>query len=172
MPDSVIGAGALIELAEIAARSPEGCFVEIGVYKGGSAAYLASIAEQQKRQLFLYDTFSGIPFKGCDDRHEVGDFADTSADAVREAIPTATVVKGVFPESLVSMPPVAFVHVDCDQYESVKAACKSMPPLMVNGGALLFDDYGCLPGATKAVDESFPEVSITRNGKAVVYVAR
>lgn len=169
-PASAIGEGALVNLAEIAATAPEGCFVEVGVYKGGSAAWLAEVARQQGRQLYLYDTFAGIPYAGPLDQHVVGDFGDTSAEAVRAALPDAVVIEGVFPNSLVRMPPVAFAHIDCDQYEAVKAACLALTPLMVSGGIMVFDDYGCLPGATQAVDEYFPTIELTRHHKALVRI--
>ena len=52
----------LLELAATAKTTPAGCFVEVGVWKGGSASYLTEVAEQQNREIFLYDTFTGIPF--------------------------------------------------------------------------------------------------------------
>lgn len=156
LPNPLIGEPTAAWLAGVAWASPEGCFVEIGVYQGGSARFLGEIAKAQGRELFLYDTFTGIPFKDAVDSHQVGDFSDTSAEAVAEAVPHAVIVKGVFPASLVPMPPVAFCHVDADQYRSVKAACEVLGPLMVKGGVMVFDDYNALEGAKRAVDECFP----------------
>ena len=68
------------------------------------------------------------------------------------------------------MPPIAFAHLDCDQYRSVKESVEYIKPLMMTGGVIWFDDYGCLPGATKAVDELFPRVEITRTHKAYVRI--
>jgi len=167
---SVIGEPAVENLCEIAGNAPPGCFVEFGVYRGGSAIKLAEVARKQGRVLYLYDTFQGIPFADDVDSHKTGDFGDTDVDAVRLAIPDAIIVQGVFPETLIPMPPIAFVHVDADQYRSVKAACELFPPLMVKGGVMLFDDYGCLDGATQAVHEHFENVQKTPHGKAVVVV--
>jgi len=154
-PDTLLGTAQLESLMNLAANSPiGGCFVEFGVYKGGSAYHLARVAENQGRELHLYDTFSGIPYRGEFDQHNVGDFADTNYEAVSAAVPYARVHPGLFPDSLVPMPPVAFAHIDCDQYESVKAAIEHLGPLMMKHGVMVFDDVPCLASATKALDES------------------
>lgn len=169
-PGSVIQPFGRQVLCEIAAATPPGCFVEFGVFKGGSAYDLAEVARQQGRALYLYDTFEGIPFKHDDyDLHKVGDFSETSLEAVQRAIPDAICIKGIFPGSLIRMPPIAFCHVDADQYESIKAACNVFPSLIVKGGVMVFDDYGCLPGATKAVEDAFSgRIEITSHKKALV----
>lgn len=166
-PESLLGDLQLEVMMEMAAFSPPGCFVEVGVYKGGSAWFLAKIAKQQGRELYLYDTFTGIPHRHRDyDPHHIGDFAETSFEAVCDAIPMATVVMGVFPHSLTRMPPVAFAHIDADQYQSVKDAITTLKPLMVEGGIMLFDDVHCLPGADIALYESGLVTYDNRAGKA------
>ena len=72
----------------------------------------------QNRKIFLYDTFTGIPCRDVMDVHQIGDFGDTSFEAVRDALPYAKVVQGLFPDSAVKMPKIAFVHIDVDQYKS------------------------------------------------------
>jgi hypothetical protein len=59
------------------------------------------------------------------------------------------------------------VHVDADQYDSLRAACEIFPPLMVSGGVMVFDDYGHLAGATQAVRDWAQPIEITENGKAL-----
>lgn len=87
----------------------------------------------------------------------VGDFSDTSLEEVQESIPYAKITKGIFPQSAESLdlPGVAFVHLDCDQYQSIKEAALFLSPRMVKGGIMWFDDYGCLEGANRAVNELF-----------------
>lgn len=152
-PVSLVGSGAIEDLHAIAKASPPGCFVEFGVYQGGTAWHLAQIAREQGRELFLYDTFAGIPGKDDIDSHQIGDFADTSLEQVKAAIPDAHYCVGVFPETLAPMPPIAFVHVDADQYQSLKDAIRRFVPLMVQGASIVFDDYKCLAGADKAIAE-------------------
>jgi hypothetical protein len=156
-------------MLELAAKSPAGgCFVEVGVYKGGAAWHLAQLARRQRRQLHLFDTFTGIPEALPDDTHKVGDFADTAYDMVKELIPDAVFHVGIFPNTLpLHMPPIAFAHIDCDQYMSTHAAIARLP--MTVGGIMLFDDYRCTWGATRAVDEAFGNrIHLTKQDKAYV----
>jgi len=140
-------------LAKLAQSTPAGAFVEVGVYHGGTAWHLAQVAQAQGRPCYLYDTFTGIPYRGELDSHRVGDFADTSVEEVKTAIPYATVVAGIFPDSAVEMGPVAFVHLDVDQYRSYREALAYFQPRMVEGGVIWCDDVGCLAGADAAVKE-------------------
>jgi O-methyltransferase len=169
-PPSVVAPSAIYDLVSLSLITPpEGCFVEVGVYKGGTAWHLAQIAEERNVPLFLYDTFTGIPFQDEIDKHAPGDFGDSDAGAVRNAVPYATVIEGVFPESKVEMPKIAFAHIDCDQYKSIVDSVKSLAPLMMPHGIMVFDDYGHLEGATKAVHDLFGDkINISRAGKAFV----
>lgn len=157
IPPSLVGPHVIECLIETASHSPAGCFVEIGVYKGGTAWHLAQLAQEQGRDIYLFDTFTGIPYKGQYDPITVGTFNETSVEEVRTAIPYANIVQGIFPQSATSieLQKVAFAHLDCDQYQSIKEAAQFLMPLMVKGGIMWFDDYGCLEGANMAVDELF-----------------
>jgi O-methyltransferase len=172
-PASLIAPNILHELLETARAAPPGDFVEVGVYQGGSAAYLAEAARESGRRLFLFDTFAGIPHANPEqgDAHKVGDFCDTSPDAVRAAIPEAIIRVGVFPDTLTDdVGPIALAHIDCDQFQSVRDCCIELAPRMVAGGVMIFDDYDCLEGARHAVDACFGErVEKSAEGKARVY---
>jgi O-methyltransferase len=151
---SLISGPAIAELLRLARAAPPGRIAEIGVYKGGSAWHLARL----NRELHLFDTFAGIPFKGELDYHKIGDFSDTSVEAVAEAIPTAIFHVGIFPETLPEdLTDFGFVHVDCDQYQSVRDCIQHLGPRMLPGGVMVFDDYGHLEGATAAVKELLGE---------------
>ena len=152
LPSAIGDKGIIKELIKIASKSPAGCFVEVGVYKGGTASYLTELAEKQGREIYLYDTFTGIPFKEDYEVCNVGNFGDTSFESVRDALPYAKVTQGIFPESAIEMPSVAFVHLDVDQYKSYVDCINYFKPKMVPGGIMWFDDYA-LSGAKKAVDE-------------------
>jgi O-methyltransferase len=156
-PESLVGPHVIECLIDTASKTPPGCFVEVGVYKGGTAWHLSKLAEEQDRHIFLFDTFTGIPYKGEFDPVTVGAFNETSLEEVQKAIPYANIVEGIFPQSAekIKLPDVAFAHLDCDQYQSIKEAAQFLSPLMVSGGIMWFDDYGCLDGANKAVDELF-----------------
>lgn len=174
-PPSLIPQDDLNELVQAAYAAPAGDLVEVGVYRGGSAWYLAGVAREQKRRLWLFDTFNGIPQADRTlDLHRKGEFSDTSVEAVRGAIPDAVIVPGVFPKTLKQaesdgLEAIAVAHIDCDQYKSVLACCQELGPLMVKGGVMIFDDYGLLDGTRQAVDEVFKDrVRFSFRGKASV----
>lgn len=153
-PRSLVAPETIQALLGVASLTPPGAFVEVGVYQGGTAWHLSELAQEQDRLLYLYDTFTGIPYKGEIDSHVIGDFRDTSADTLRQLLPYSIITEGIFPRSaLPGMAPVAFVHLDCDQYQSYAEALAHLNPLMTPGGVIWCDDVPCLAGATAAVSE-------------------
>lgn len=165
-PPSQVGPDTIKAMLAVARQAPPGPFVEVGVYKGGTAWHLGELALEQDRELWLYDTFAGIPFAGPRDSHKVGDFGDADYAAVQRAIPHARLVMGIFPESAYGpryFPKrlVAFAHLDCDQERSYREALGFLIPRMAPGGFLWFDDAPCLSGAERAVLERFPRERIT-----------
>ena len=158
-PNAQIGPLTIEQLIAAARSSPLlGCFVEVGVFQGGSAIHLHKLACDQGRELFLYDTFEGMPhFEPGLDSHPLGDFAACSASKVQDLCPYALVVPGIFPSSALDMPPIAFAHVDVDNYQSVKETAEYLRPRMMEGGVMWFDDSPCLAGAAKATLELFGE---------------
>ena len=168
-PVSLLSEGAIEDLLAAAEKCPPGCFVEVGVYMGGSGYHLAQLAKKQWRQCFLYDTFSGIPHKSSIDHHPLGDFGNADYETVKDSIPYAHVIKGVFPGSSVLMPPVAFAHLDCDQYQSIIESVNYLMHRMSMGGIMWFDDSPVLAGAKQAVYELFGDSpKLSRNGKHYV----
>jgi O-methyltransferase len=164
--DSLISAGNLEILLDHAASVPPGAFVEVGVYRGGSARALYRLAEAQGRALYLYDTFAGHPEPSVHDGpdHPAGRFADCAdPDALRAEMPNAWIIPGRFSTESAPSVPVAFAHVDVDLYDA-------LAPLMVPGGIMYFDDYGVpgCDGATRAVHELFANWQPLPNGKALV----
>jgi len=143
-----------------------GDVAEAGVYQGGSAAMLAALtARCRPKQLHLFDTFKGIP--DCNpevDCHNIGDFSDTSLQAVKEKIGHQEIVvyhEGAIPATFIGMEGMvfSFVHVDVDVYPSYRDCLNFFWPRLSPLGVMVFDDYGhpsCL-GARKAVDEFFAD---------------
>lgn len=156
---TLIGEDRAEAMAKMAEGTPTGCFVEIGVYKGGSAFYLQQVATKQGRKLHLFDTFTGIPYQEEIDDTPVGCFSDTSLNEVKTYLPKAIFHVGVFPETLTDdVEDIAFVHFDGDQYRCTKAIKTHIWPRMVSGGIIVFDDscfHGGLRGVNKALEEDF-----------------
>ena len=60
-PPSVVSDGQIAEMVRLAGSVPAGHFVEVGVFRGGTAWHLAQLTGDD-RELHLFDTFSGMPF--------------------------------------------------------------------------------------------------------------
>jgi len=151
-------------MLETLAREPSGQapIVEVGVYKGGSAWYLANAARARGCALHLFDTFTGIPFQDPEDENYIGKFGDTSQQAVAALIPDALFHVGLFPQTMpADLTSVSFVHCDCDQYRSVKAVIEVFWPLLTPGGIMAFDDI-YTTGGKRAILEVFPDIEMDR----------
>lgn len=156
---SIVGEQQLKAMQELAATMPPGCFCEVGVFKGGSAYKLYEVALASGRDLHLFDTFTGTPYHVPElDHHKIDGefFAPETVEKIIYDMPMAKVHIGVYPETHPEgLKDIAFVHCDCDQYDSYKAVIGRMWPLVVPGGIMLFDDYPYLKGAKQAVEETF-----------------
>lgn len=150
---SLVPRAVLDAMVAVARACPPAHIAEVGVYQGGSAIELAAIAREWDMPLWLYDTFGGMPFAGPADKHKVGEFADTSIFQIRQLLPDAVICPGVFPQSLIHRPPMAFVHCDVDQYQSTRDVIDHLWPLLVPGGVMWFDDCELEP-AMCAIEES------------------
>jgi hypothetical protein len=163
---SEVGQDVIGEMTLAATKTPRGAFLEVGVFRGGTAWHLAWLAHLQQRELYLFDTFTGIPHARAGvDSHKVGDFGGVNLEEVRRALPGAIITAGIFPASADEMkiPPLAFVHLDCDQYQSVKESAEFLVPFMLPGGIMWFDDSPCLGGADQATAELFGDRRVLSN---------
>lgn len=144
-------------LAEIASNTPSGQFVELGCYRGGTALYLLEVAQNQKRDFHVFDTFTGHPFSNPEyDLDEKGDYDDNNLEEVKEYLPGAIFHVGIFPETITDdVKDVAFAYVDMDVYQSTKSFKTHLWDRMVKGGVVYFDDID-LDGVIKAINEDFP----------------
>jgi len=145
-------------LLRCAKMVPKGVWAECGVYKGGSLKWLAHHFPEQK--IIGYDTFEGLPKEQWNEReiHKAGEFNDTSFEGVSEYLnnyKNVTVIKGLFPQTAVTTN-YSFVHVDFDFYEGIKACLDFFYPKLVDGGIMVFDDYGWpnCPGVAEALKDS------------------
>lgn len=165
-------------------RGIDGCFVECGVWRGGSSMAAALTLAQEgetNRDLYLYDTFEGMTPPTAVDRTADGTLAQTylDRDVNKETVywcvagiddarqnmaltgyPEERVhfVKGPVETTIPKHSPngtVALLRLDTDWYESTKHELIHLFPLLREGGVLIIDDYGHWAGARKAVDEYF-----------------
>jgi len=143
-----------------------GAIVECGVYKGGGAAVMTRCASPD-REVFLFDSFEGLPPPTANDgqlaqsQYQAG-WCASSEDDVRALFtelgllgPRVHFVRGWFHETfpVTRVGPIALLHVDADWYESVKLCLERFWDDVARGGFVVFDDYGRWEGCTRAVDE-------------------
>lgn len=151
---SLISAEKLAVLKVLASGTPNGPILEVGVFMGGSAVVLNEIATKQGRDLYLCDTFTGIPYKSEADSHNIGDFENgLTPEETKALFPQAIVQQCRFPVGANVPEGISFVHLDVDQERSYREALDFLASRMKPGGMILCDDY-CLAGAKKAIDET------------------
>jgi O-methyltransferase len=145
----------LYELYELAGSpaASAGDFLEVGVWRGGSAAIIGTRAQLfPDAKLWLADTFSGVPQapSSHDTLYQGGEHADTSIGEVQRVLRDCGVLnyeilQGLFPKdtgSTVADRTFRFAHIDVDSYESASQTFDWVWPRMVVGGLVIFDDYG------------------------------
>ncbi|MDE7196895.1 MAG: TylF/MycF family methyltransferase [Helicobacter sp.] len=131
-------------------RNLEGACAEVGVYRGDFARHINALFPTKK--LYLFDTFEG--FAAVDLQNEskeaqnlgAGHFANTSVELVLSKMPYVAqciVKKGWFPETTEGLEDerFCFVSLDTDLHDPILAGLEFFYPRMVNGGAILVDDY-------------------------------
>ena len=158
----------------------DGDIVECGVGRGRSFLYLSYLVhtEKKNRMLWGFDSFEGFPEPTVEDesirKPQKGEWSDTSKKDIRNLLliselppefvsQQTKLVEGFFESSLshYSGDKIALIHVDVDLYQSYLAVLESFYPLVIEGGAILFDEYSeektKWPGAQMAIDEFFGE---------------
>jgi len=161
-----------------------GDICECGVWRGGSMMAVALTllsSGDLSRNLYLYDTFEGMPEPSIHDRNlngtlaseffatdrdGAGTWCSASLEEVRSNLvstgyPSEKIhlIKGKVQETIPRSLPTALsiLRLDTDWYESTSHELRHLYPLLRPGGILVIDDYGHWQGARKAVDEYFQE---------------
>jgi O-methyltransferase len=156
----------LWRLVEQSAKLETGALIEIGVWRGGTAALIATRARDLglRDKIYACDTFSGIVKAGAEDPHYVGgEHADTSARSVETLfydtlkLDNIEILSGIFPEETgakVANLKFRFCHIDVDIYQSAKDVAEWIWERLVPGGIIVYDDYGwdTTPGIARHVD--------------------
>ncbi|WP_285626975.1 TylF/MycF/NovP-related O-methyltransferase [Kineosporia sp. NBRC 101677] len=157
-----------------------GAVVECGVWRGGSMHAVArtlTAGGDQSRELYLFDTFEGMPPPEENDVRTDGRTAqELLAEGTREqtiwAYASLEDVKAGFetvpyPAERVHFVPgkvedtvpqeapesIALLRLDTDWYSSTRHELEHLYPRLVSGGVLILDDYGWWQGARQATDE-------------------
>ena len=141
----------------------DGCYLEVGVWRGGTGAILADTVKESGKTVYLADTFSGVVKVGSKDTvYRGGEHSDTSVDIVQKLLsnlelPNAQILEGIFPDDTgdAVLGDIAMLHCDVDVYESAANIVSYAQNRLCKGGVIVFDDYGfdsCV-GITRLVNE-------------------
>jgi predicted O-methyltransferase YrrM len=154
-------------IREYLPRLKPGSIVEFGSYKGGTALFMAAVAQDflPNTRVYALDTFQGMPEGDpAIDMHGAGQFSDVDLSELRDYAREAGLnniqfVEGRFEHSFVpnedAIGPIALSHIDCDIRSAVAYSYEMSRSRMVPGGYIIFDDSltaSCL-GATEVVEE-------------------
>jgi O-methyltransferase len=159
----------LWQLAEKTAELDSDCaIIEIGVWRGGSAAILSGKLALINRNLKIYlaDTFKGVVKTSEKDYYYKGsEHNDTNPGIVEELLNNVIrysnykILQGIFPEESAHLIPegvkFGLCHIDVDVYSSAKDIVEWIWDKMIIGGMIIFDDYGfeSCTGITRYVEE-------------------
>ncbi len=166
-----------------------GDIVETGVFQGGMMMIATKELLKQKiiRDIWLYDTYEGMPKPGPEDKKldgspMLGKHACTLGEVkgnLRSTKYPATklhFIKGMIEETLEeenNRPhQISLLRLDTDFYSSTKAALEYLYPRLHKEGVLIIDDYNCWKGCQKAVNEYFrnKNIEITKIDKSAVEI--
>ena len=173
----------------------EGAIVECGVWRGGSMMSIARTLLENggaNRDLFLFDTFEGMPPPTAEDVDYQGRMAQKymDRDPQLNAISLAEVqanlgktnypkervhyVRGKVEDTLPAKAPqnIALLRLDTDWYESTKHELIHLFPRLAPHGVLIIDDYGHFKGCRKAVDEYFADYKLPIMLQRIDYTGR
>lgn len=148
-------------------KSIKGDVLEVGVYRGGTAAFIAHILKHfcSPSHFYLCDTFSGVVKATQNDTaYKGGEHADTNVQCVEKLISkylahaNFTILQGIFPEETAGMIQsnvFKFCHIDVDTYQSAADVFSYILPKMKENGIVIFDDYATqgLEGMTRFCNE-------------------
>jgi O-methyltransferase len=161
----------LRELETILKRDVPGDVVEFGCYIGTTSLFLRRLLSvhdpNQSRQLYAYDSFSGLPDKttedasGAGEQFQVGELTVSKKQFLHEFqkanLQSPNTFKGWFKDIAPDQLPdqIAFAFLDGDFYESIRDSLLLVWPRLVAGGTITIDDYSraALPGVERAVQE-------------------
>ncbi len=166
----------------VSANAIAGAIVECGVWKGGSMAAVARTllrSQDVKRDLYLFDTFEGMPEPGVQDvdysgkqasevlREDAGSrCSDAPLDQVKEVLygtgyPRGKIhfVRGRVEETIPASAPdkISLLRLDTDWYSSTNHELAHLFPRLSHAGVVIIDDYGHWRGSRQACDEYFSQ---------------
>lgn len=149
---------------------PNGFIVECGVWRGGMSAGFLDVFGTSRDYKF-FDSFMGLPPPTANDGQDVMWWAKhpehpryfnncrASSGSLKKLIngkiSTDSIVEGWFADTLpkAKLSNIAFLHLDCDWYDSYTTCLEHLWDSVQPGGVIIFDDYYDWEGARRAVHD-------------------
>lgn len=155
-----------------------GSILELGVFKGGSLIQWATFREllenENSRKIIGFDIFGHFPEDNSikSDTDFIRNWNETfegefiSEEEIKKSLALKNIrnvelVKGDIRQTLLAYLEkhgelkLSLLHIDTDVYEPCKIGLELLYDRVVEGGLIIFDDYGCVEGETRAADEFF-----------------
>ena len=168
-----------------------GEIIECGVFKGMSLIRFATFREilesQFSRKIIGFDAFGKFPNDVSldTDKKFIVNFETEAGDGIprddlenvlkykdfQNIILMKGFIPDVFSDYFENKPAtqIALLHIDVDVYEATKACLEHLYEKVVKGGIIVFDDYGQINGATKAINEFIKENGLVNNLQKLPY---
>lgn len=148
-----------------------GDLLEAGVWRGGSVIFMRAVLEalgDVSRSVWVADSFEGLP---APDPSVIADRGDKHHKNRLLAVGLAEVkqnfekygllddrvrfLEGWFEETLPSAPiqAISVLRADGDMYKSTMDILSSLYSKVSEGGFVIIDDYGAVPGCRRATDD-------------------
>ena len=160
-----------------------GDVVEFGCFVGTTSVFMAKQLEawSGEKELWLYDSFEGLPEKSRQDENSLGvDFKKGELLATKKQLVVnlrksgvkklPKITKGWFSELKPEQVPakISFAFLDGDYYRSILDPLELIWQKLESGAIVVADDYGnqALPGASQAVDEWCKKYNISKKVEA------
>ncbi|MES2734297.1 MAG: TylF/MycF/NovP-related O-methyltransferase [Bacteroidota bacterium] len=184
----------------VAQHQIPGAIVECGVWKGGSSMMMALALLQkgvQDRDVYLFDTFEGMPEPGEKDQDLKGTSAygtwqegqtdqvntwcyspleEVQQNLISTGYPKEKIhfIKGKVEDTIPKTIPsaIALLRLDTDWYDSTYHELVHLYPLLSQRGVLIIDDYGHWQGAREATDQYFVENKVAMLLNRIDYTGR
>src|SRR5579862_2751004 len=153
--------------------SVPGDFVETGSWRGGCGILMRAVLEacaDQARKVWLFDSFQGLPKPDAEsypaDKEDTfwtfSSYLGVSVEQVKANFEKYELlddrvrfVEGWFRDTIPvnNTGPISVLRLDGDMYESTWLVLTHLYPKVSQGGFVIVDDYGAVPGCKTAVDE-------------------
>jgi hypothetical protein len=158
-----------------------GHIVECGVFKGVSLIRFCTFRDilenPYSRKIIGFDAFGEFPEQGnASDQEFVERFEGCAGKGIpidelkdvflNKGFENYELIEGnitsTVPDYIYDHPElkIALLHIDVDVYEPSLVILKNLFDKVVNGGLIVFDDFGTVAGETKAIDEFFLEKDV------------